>query len=112
MGSNNRLEGTLLARTDERAVIEAMGARLEGRARTQAAVGTRVCGVIRVEKVMLGDGPGANRVPMTLKAQMYIGERWELLFVRDGLSARAYASAPLAHDVHHVEFPPSSLWIF
>jgi iron(III) transport system ATP-binding protein len=112
MGSNNRLEGTLQARTDERAVIEAMGVRLEGRARTRAAVGAPVCGVLRVEKVMLGDGPGPNRVPMTLKAQMYIGERWELLFVKDGVSARAYASAPLAHDFHHVEFPPSALWIF
>lgn len=112
MGSNNRLEATLLARTDERAVIEVMGVRLEGRARARAAVGAPVYGVMRVEKVMLGDAPGPNRVPMTLKAQMYIGERWELLFVKDGVSARAYAAAPLAHDVHHVEFPPSALWIF
>jgi iron(III) transport system ATP-binding protein len=112
MGNNNRLEGTLLERTGERAVIAALGARLEGRARTDAAPGAAASGVIRVEKVALADGPGANRVAMTLKTQMYIGERWELVFVKDGASVRAYTPAPLADGLHHVEFPPSALWIF
>src|SRR5215468_415438 len=80
MGNNNRLEGMLVERTGERAVIAALGARLEGRARTLLAPGAAGSGVIRVEKVALADGPGANRVAMTLKTQMYIGERWELVF--------------------------------
>ena len=112
MGNNNRLEGTLEERTGERAVIAALGARLEGRARTSGAPGAAASGVIRVEKVALADGPGANRVAMTLKTQMYIGERWELVFVKDGASVRAYTPAPLADGLHHVEFPPSALWIF
>lgn len=112
MGNNNRLEGILLERTGERAVIAALGAQLEGRARTPIAPGAPASGVIRVEKVMLADGPGANRVAMTLKTQMYIGERWELVFVKDGASVRAYTPAPLADGLHHVEFPPSALWIF
>jgi hypothetical protein len=37
--------------------------------------------------------PGPNRIAMTLKAAMYLGERWELLFERDDLSVRAYADA-------------------
>ena len=112
MGNNNRIDGTLVERTDQRAVIEVMGARFEGLARTAAAVGARATGVIRLEQVMLGGGPGRNRLLMGLKTQMYIGERWELVFVKDTLSVRAYTSAPLKHEFYHVEFPPAALWIF
>jgi iron(III) transport system ATP-binding protein len=112
MGNNNRFEGTLVERTDGSAVIAALGTRLEGRARTAVTPGAAASGVIRVEKVTLADGPGANRVAMTLKTQMYIGERWELVFVKDGASVRAYTPAPLADGLHHVEFPPLALWIF
>jgi hypothetical protein len=41
MGNNNRLEGTLVENADKRAVIEAMGVRLEGLARTTAAPGEK-----------------------------------------------------------------------
>ena len=112
MGNNNRLEGTLVELADKRAVIEVMGTRLEGIARTRAAVGDKVTGIIRVEKTMLGGGPGPNRIPMTLKTQMYIGERWEILFVKDALAVRAYTSAPLKHEFYHAEFPSHALWIF
>jgi iron(III) transport system ATP-binding protein len=112
MGSNNRLEGTLLENADGRAVIEVMGVRLEGLARTTATTGARAIGVIRLDKVMLGGGPGANRMLMTLKAQMYIGERWELLFAKDELTVRTYVTAPLKHELYHVEFPAHALWIF
>jgi iron(III) transport system ATP-binding protein len=112
MGSNNRVEGTLIENADKRAVIEVMGVRLEGVARTTAAIGEKATGVIRLEKVMLGGGPGPNRIPMNLKTQMYIGERWELLFVKDELTVRTYMSAPLQHEFYHVEFPPHALWIF
>ncbi len=112
MGNNNRLEGKLAELTDKRAVIEVMGLRLEGVARTRAAVGDAASGLIRIEKMMLGGGPGPNRIPVTLKTQMYLGERWELLFVRDTLTVRAYTSAPLKHEFYHVEFPPQALWIF
>src|SRR5262245_61334240 len=112
MGNNNRIDGTLVERTDNRAVIEVMGTRLEGVARTGAAVGEKASAVLRLEKVLLGGGAGPNRVLMTLKAQMYIGERWELVFAKDDVSVRAYTSGPLKHEVYHVEFPPSALWIF
>jgi iron(III) transport system ATP-binding protein len=112
MGNNNRLEGILVEKADKRAVIEVMGVRLEGLARTAAAMGDKATGVIRLEKVMLGGGPGANRILMTLKTQMYIGERWELLFANDDLTVRAYVAAPLRHEFYHVEFPAHALWIF
>jgi iron(III) transport system ATP-binding protein len=112
MGNNNRLEGTLVENADKRAVIEVMGVRLEGLARTTAAIGDKATGVIRLEKVLLGGGTGANRILMTLKTQMYIGERWELLFAKDELTVRAYVTAPLRHELYHVEFPAHALWIF
>ena len=49
---------------------------------------------------------------MKLSTQMYLGERWELLFLKEALSVRAHASAPLRHEAYHVEFPPNALWIF
>ncbi len=112
MGNNNRLEGTLVERADKTAVIELMGMRLEGVARSGALTGEKVTGIIRVEKVLLGGGPGPNRMLMSLKTQMFIGERWEMVFVKDALTVRAYSSAPLRHEFYHVEFPASALWVF
>jgi iron(III) transport system ATP-binding protein len=112
MGSNNRLEGTLVERKDKTATFEVMGIRLEGTARTSALPGEKAVGIIRIEKMMLGGGPGPNRIPMSLKAQMFIGERWELLFVKDSLSMRAYTAAPLRHEFYHLELPPQALWVF
>jgi iron(III) transport system ATP-binding protein len=112
MGNNNHLDGTLVERDGKDAVIEVMGTRLQGISRTGALTGEKATGVIRIEKMMLGGGPGPNRIPMTLKTQMYIGERYELLFVKDALTARAYATAPLKHEFYHLEFPPQALWVF
>jgi iron(III) transport system ATP-binding protein len=112
MGNNNRLEGTLVENAGNRAVMEVKGIRLEGLSRTQASIGEKAIGVIRLEKLRLGGGPGPNRMLMTVKAQMYIGERWELLFTKDELAVRTYVSAPLKHELYHVELPPQALWIF
>jgi iron(III) transport system ATP-binding protein len=112
MGNNNRVAGTLIELADGRAAIDVAGTKLAGIARTRAAVGETATAVIRIEHVELGGGPGPNRIPMKLSTQMYLGERWELVFVREGLSVRAYASAPLRHESYHVEFPPEALWVF
>jgi iron(III) transport system ATP-binding protein len=112
MGAANRIEGTLVEKAGTRAFIEIMGVRIGGVARTQTAVGDKATGIIRVDGVKLGGGPGTNRIAMKLKAQMYLGERWELVFVRETLTVRAYASAPLRHEDYHVEFPSDALWIY
>ena len=112
MGNNNRLEGTLSENSGPRAVIEVAGSRIEGVARTPASAGEKATAVIRIERMLIGGGPGANRIPMKLSTQMYLGERWELVFVKDGLSVRAYTSAPLRHENYHVEFPADAVWIF
>jgi iron(III) transport system ATP-binding protein len=62
--------------------------------------------------VLIGGGPGVNHMSMKLQTQMYLGERWELVFVKDALTVRAYASAPLRHESYHLEFPPAAMWVF
>jgi iron(III) transport system ATP-binding protein len=112
MGSNNRLEGKLVENSGGRATIEVMGERLTGLSRTKAAAGEKATGVIRIERVHCASSPGPNRVKMELKAPMYLGERWELVFARDNITVRAYASAPLEPGEHFVEFPTDALWVF
>ena len=112
MGSNNRLEGKLVENSAGNATIEVMGERLTGLSRTKAAAGEKATGVIRIERVHCASSPGPNRVKMELKAPMYLGERWELVFARDNITVRAYASAPLEPGEHYVEFPSQALWVF
>jgi iron(III) transport system ATP-binding protein len=112
MGSNNRLDGKLLENSGGWATIELFGERLTGNARTKAATGSKATGIIRIERVRCASAPGANRLKMELKTPMYLGERWELVFGRDNLTVRAYASAPLAPGEHYIEFPPGALWVF
>jgi len=92
--------------------VEYRGERIAGVARTQAAKGGKAIGIIRLERVHCASMPGPNRLKMQLKAPMYLGERWELVFVREQLSVRTYAAAPLQPGEHYVEFPPEALWVF
>ena len=112
MGSNNRLDGALLDVSGDRATMQVFGERITGMARTKAAAGAKAVGIIRIERVRCASAPGPNRLKMELKAPMYLGERWELVFARENLTVRAYASAPLEPGEHFVEFPPDALWVF
>ena len=112
MGSNNRLEGKLVENANGRATLEVFGERISGKSRTQAATGGKATGIIRLERVKCGSSPGPNRLKMELKAPMYLGERWELVFARENLTVRGYAEAPLGPGEHYVEFPADALWVF
>ena len=112
MGSNNRLDGPLLENSGGRATLQVFGERITGMARTTAAIGAQAVGIIRLERVRCAASPGPNRLKMELKAPMYLGERWELVFAHEHLTVRAYASAPLKPGEHFVEFPPEALWVF
>jgi iron(III) transport system ATP-binding protein len=112
MGSNNKLEGKLVEKSGSRAKIDVGGEQLEGSLRSNASPGDKVTAIIRLERMRVADSPGPNRMAMELKAPMYLGERWELVFARDGLTVRAYADAPRSPGKHFVEFPPDALWVF
>jgi iron(III) transport system ATP-binding protein len=112
MGSNNRLDGTLVENTDGHATLEVFGERLSGLARTSATPGAKAVGITRLERVRTASRPGPNRLKMELKTPMYLGERWELVFARENLTVRAYAAEPLQPGEHYVEFPQEALWVF
>jgi iron(III) transport system ATP-binding protein len=112
MGANNRLNGILAENSNGRATMELFGQRLAGMSRTQAGAGAKATGIVRIERVRCVSSPGPNRLKMQLKAPMYLGERWELVFAHENLTVRAYAAAPLDPGEHYVEFPPGALWVF
>jgi iron(III) transport system ATP-binding protein len=112
MGSNNRLPGQLKEKFGDKGAIMVEGVRLDGLLRSTATVGGEVTGVIRIERVQVADGPGPNRLPMTLQTQMYLGERWEIVFTRGPLSVRAYAPQQLTAGEHQIAFPADALWLF
>jgi iron(III) transport system ATP-binding protein len=112
MGSNNRLAGTLKEKNGEKGAIMVDGVRLHAMLRSGATVGSPATGVIRIERVGIASAPGPNRIPMALKTQMYLGERWEMVLARNALTVRAFADAPLAEGEHQVEFPAQALWVF
>jgi iron(III) transport system ATP-binding protein len=60
----------------------------------------------------LSDAAGPNRIKMELKTQMYLGERFELVFGLDKFLVRAYSNAEIAPGSHYVEFPKDAVWIF
>jgi iron(III) transport system ATP-binding protein len=112
MGNNNGIEGTLVEHNGETATIELMGCRITGASRLRAASADKAHAVIRCERTRIGGGPGPNRIPMMVSTQMFLGERWEIVFVREHLTVRAYAGAPLKHSSYHIEFPADRVWVF
>jgi iron(III) transport system ATP-binding protein len=107
MARSNRLPGTLIENAGTRACLEVMGCQISGITQTRAPVGSQAIGLIRVERTRIGGGPGPNRVPMTVATQMYVGERWEVVFTREGLNVLAYTSAPLATNPITWSFRPT-----
>src|SRR5438128_9596376 len=110
MGKSNRLPGTLIENFGTHASIEVMGSQISGVTQTRSPIGSPAVGLIRVERTRIGGGPGPNRLPMTVTTQMYVGERWEVVFTCEALTVQAYTTAPLRHESYHVEFPPDAVW--
>ena len=112
MGSNNRLDGTVVEIANGRATLDVDGERMTGVARTTSTSGAKGIGIVRLERMRIAGSAGPNRLRMTLQTPMYLGERWELVFKRGDLTARTYADAPMQPGEHFVEFPPDALWVF
>lgn len=112
MGSNNRLEGTLNGVDAGRAKLQIGSDEIEGTLRAAAAAGSDAAGIVRIERVRVAAAAGPNRIRMELKTQMYLGERFELVFAHGERLVRAYAAAALAPGAHYVEFPPEDVWLF
>ncbi len=116
MGSSNRIEGRVVELRDGAAQLEGDGWSLWGAVHrsggAELAAGASATGMIRLERVRLADGAGANRVRLPLITSMYLGDRWEHLFELGPMRLRAYGDAPLTAGEHWLELPRADLWVF
>jgi iron(III) transport system ATP-binding protein len=112
VGSNNRLPGTIAGSDGRRARLSGKAWSLWGELRAAKKIGDDALGVVRVERLRIANGPGENCLKMTLKSASYLGERWEYLFIADGLQLRLWGSEPLAPGEYWVAVPAEALWLF
>jgi iron(III) transport system ATP-binding protein len=112
MGSNNRIEGRIVERRGDDALLAGDGWQLWGQARGKGSDAGAGVGMVRLERVRLAPGQADNTLKMPLVTSMFLGDRWEYLFHRDDLRLRAYGAVPLAPGDQWLEIPRESLWIF
>ena len=113
MGSNNRIEGKVVERRGDAALLAGDGWQLWGEARRpDAAVGTQATGMIRLERVRVAEAGGEHIVKLPLVTSMFLGDRWEHLFHQGDLRLRAYGPRALAPGDQWLEIAPESFWIF
>jgi len=113
MGSNNRIEGKIVEMRGASALLAGDGWQLWGDARGSAgAPGAAATGMVRLERVRLATGEGANTLKMPLVTSMFLGDRWEYLFHRGDLRLRAYGPRALEPGEQWLEIAPESFWIF
>ncbi|MBO9687523.1 MAG: ABC transporter ATP-binding protein [Mitsuaria chitosanitabida] len=113
MGSNNRFD----AKVDQVGAgtlrLQGPGGPLLAQSRDPLKVGDTAQVVVRLERVVVADGPGDNRVRAKLVTAMYLGDRWEYLFEAGDLRLRAFGQ--VARDPGHeywVELPAESCWAY
>ena len=112
MGSNNKVEGQVVERRGDSALLSGAGWQLWGQARGPVAAGAAATGMIRLERVRLADGEGANALKLPLVTSMFLGDRWEYLFHRGDLRLRAYGPRALPPGEQWLEIAPDSFWVF
>jgi len=112
MGVNNRLQGRIVSREAGLAELAIGDQRLWGVDKTDGRgdVGT---GLVRVERVGVGDGEGDNRIQAHLETSLYLGGRWEHVFQAfGGMRMRAETTWPLAQGAYALHVPRDHLWVF
>ena len=112
MGSNNKVEGKVVERRGDSALLAGDGWQLWGDAKGAAAAGSAATGMVRLERVRLAGGAGANVVKLPLVTSMFLGDRWEHLFHRGDLRLRAYGPVALPAGEQWLEIAPETFWIF
>ncbi|MGG5144031.1 ABC transporter ATP-binding protein [Alcaligenes ammonioxydans] len=115
MGSNNHLQGKVTEQRDQQTRLSGPGWELWGHAAAPLSAGQHATAVIRVEQVQLNAQPGPDTLPLQLSTSMYLGDKWEHVFRMADPTAgtlRAFGPEPLPSGVHHLQLPPSKLWIY
>jgi iron(III) transport system ATP-binding protein len=111
MGSNNRLPGKVVSRNGASVQLHVEGVTMHGTARG-ANTGSDVQPLIRVEEVRISPTRVDNAIELPLLHCMYLGDRWECLFVRGELSLRAYSKYRLDAGSYWLQMPAEKLWVF
>ncbi len=112
MGSNNRLEGTVVSQEGERTVIRAGGREYVGQARTPLSAGAKAIGVIRVERVAVSDQAAPTSIPAEITDALYMGDRQELVCKAGEATFRAFDPGDRQPGPCHLHLPADRLWIY
>ncbi|RJG11276.1 ABC transporter ATP-binding protein [Massilia cavernae] len=111
MGSNNRLPGKVISRSNGHVNLQVGGIPLTGSARGQDT-GADGMPMIRVEEVRISSSKVDNAIPLPLLTCMYLGDRWECLFSDEQTSVRAYSKHRLDAGDYWLHMPAEKLWVF
>ena len=112
MGSNNRLEGQIIAVEGDQARIKIGNTELQGVSHASCRTGQAGSAVIRLENVHLSQSEEPNTIGLELVTSMFLGNLWEHLLRKDGVTLRLHHSGPLANGLYHLVLPQDKLWIF
>jgi iron(III) transport system ATP-binding protein len=112
LGVNNRLAGRVAEIRDGRCRLAGEGWELWGELRAERRVGDAAEAVIRLERTLLADGPGENRIAARLETALYLGDRWDCLFQAAGLRLRLWAQEAPSGPSRWISLPPDALWVF
>ena len=112
MGSNNRLDGQVTAIDGQEARIKIGGTELTGVSHSSCRNGQAGSAVIRLENVHLAHNARPNTIGLELVTSMFLGNLWEHLLRKDGVTLRLHHAGPLAPGLYHLFLPQDKLWIF
>ena len=112
MGANNRFSGLVAEVKDRRCRLTGEGWELWGQLRAERRVGDKVEAVIRMEKTLLAERPGENRLAAELETALYLGDRWDCVFRAAGLRLRLWAPAAPSKERQWIHLPEDSLLVF
>ncbi|EJL77871.1 ABC-type spermidine/putrescine transport system, ATPase component [Polaromonas sp. CF318] len=113
MGSNNRLKGRVEAVNGEHVTLAGDGWKIAGKAIDELTTGDTAEMVIRLEKVSVANQPTDNSLAAKLVTSMFLGDRWEYLFMCGELRFRAFGTeARQPGNEYWVAFPQEASWVF
>jgi iron(III) transport system ATP-binding protein len=112
MGSNNRLDVTVVRVEGETIVVSAGGQEFAGRAKAALKPGDKAVAVIRVERVAVSDEPGPGRIPAQIVETLFMGDRQELICKAGDATLRAFDAGDRGTGPCYLSIPEKSLWLF
>jgi len=112
MGANNRFAGQVAEVKGALCRVAGDGWELWGQMRSERRVGDKVEAVVRLEKTLLTEAPGENRLRATLETALYLGDKWDCVFQASGLRLRLWTPAAPAARPYWIHVPENTLLVF